>query len=190
MPALEHALLQLRDRAVLLRVDRLIVRAIGLIFGALPAVFSGMPAGSIVGGLFFFLAFIAALTSSISLLMVVTAVGEEQLKMNKVVAPVIFGVAAWAIGAWAIYDPNGGSWLDFFSGSVVLPLGGLLVAILAGWVAPRAVMRNELPNASDAMFRFWRLMIRYVAPIAVFLILILGIDAKFNFGLNAMLAGG
>ncbi len=161
----------------------------GLIFGALPAVFSGMPAGSIIGGMFFFLAFIAALTSSISLLMVVSSVGEEQLKLSKFVSAALFGGAAWIVGAWTVFNPSGGTWVDFISGSVALPLGGLLVAILAGWVAPRAIMRGELPNASDGMFRFWRLMIRYVAPIAVFIILLLGLDAKFNFGLNEMISG-
>ncbi|HNR76206.1 MAG TPA: hypothetical protein PKM48_03695, partial [Parvularculaceae bacterium] len=65
----------------------------------------------------------------------------------------------------------------------------LLVALLAGWVAPRAIMRGELPNTSDGMFRFWRLMIRYVSPIAVFIILLLGLDAKFDFGLNDLING-
>lgn len=162
----------------------------GLIFGALPAVFSGMPAGSIIGGLFFFLAFIAALTSSISLLMVVTSVGEEQFKMNKLVAAIGFGAAAWAVGAWSVLAPDISPWIDFISGSVALPLGGLLIAVLAGWIVPRALMRDELSSTSDGMFRYWRLMIRYVAPIAVFLILLLGLDDKFGFGLNALLTGG
>lgn len=160
-----------------------------LIFGALPAVFSGMPGGVILGGLFFFLAFIAALTSSISLLMVVTSVGEEQFRMSKGAAAIGFGLAAWAIGAWSVLAPDVGPWIDFMSGSVALPLGGLLIAVLAGWVAPRAVMRGELPHASEGMFKFWRLMIRYVAPIAVFIILLLGLDAKFDFGLNAFING-
>ena len=51
----------------------------GLIFGALPAVFAGMPAGSIIGGLFFFLAFIAALTTSIAILITVSAVVVEEM---------------------------------------------------------------------------------------------------------------
>lgn len=160
----------------------------GLIFGALPAVFADMPAGSIIGGLFFFLAFIAALTSSISLLLVVSVVGEEQFKWGSTTSAVIFGVGAWAIGAWTIVAPKVGPWVDFISGSVALPLGGLLVAIFAGWIVPRRIMRGELPNIGESMFRFWRFMIRFVAPIAVFIILILGLDAKFNFGLNDAIA--
>ena len=159
-----------------------------LIFGALPAVFAGMPAGSIIGGAFFFLAFIAALTSSISILLVAAAVGEEQLKLGRSTSAIVFGVLSWALGAIAIFLPDTATWFDFISGSVALPLGALLLAIFAGWIVPRATMRGELNNASEGIFRFWRMMIRYVAPIAVFLILLLGLDAKFNFGLNAYIA--
>lgn len=165
----------------------------GLIFGALPAVFAGMPAGSFIGGAFFFLAFIAALTSSISILLAVAAVGEEQMKLGRATSTVVFGLFAWALGALAIFAPQTAPWFDFVAGSVALPLGALLLAVFAGWVVPRAIMRGELHNSGDGLFRFWRFMIRYVAPIAVFLILLLGLDAKFNFGVNAFitsLAGG
>ncbi len=162
----------------------------GLIFNALPAVFSSMPAGSVIGGLFFFLAFIAALTSSISLLMVVSSVGEDQFGLGAKFSAVLFGVICWTIGTATIFIPGLGPWLDFFSGSVFLPLGGLFVAIFAGWVVPRAIMRKELHNTRESVFRYWRFFIRYAAPIAVFVILLLGIDAKFDFGLNRLLTGG
>jgi NSS family neurotransmitter:Na+ symporter len=161
----------------------------GLIFGALPAVFADMPGGSFIGGFFFFLAFIAALTSSISLLMGVSTVGEEQFKMGKARSAIVMGLAAWAVGAVSIFAPSTGPWIDFTSSSVLLPLGGLLIAVFGGWIVPRTIMRNELHNTGDRLFRFWRLMIRYVAPIAVFLILLLGLDAKFGFGLNALIGG-
>ena len=165
----------------------------GLIFGALPAVFAGMPAGSFIGGAFFFLAFIAALTSSISILLAVAAVGEEQLKLGRATSTIVFGLFAWALGGLAIFAPQTAPWFDFIAGSVALPLGALLLAVFAGWIVPRAIMRGELHNSSDGLFRFWRFMIRYVAPIAVFLILLLGLDAKFDFGVNdylKSLAGG
>ncbi len=160
----------------------------GLIFNALPTVFAGMPAGSIIGGLFFLLAFVAALTSSIAMLLAASLVGEEQLKLGKVTSAVVFGVVAWAIGAFTIIKPTAGPALDFVSGSVILPLGALLVAVFAGWIVPRVIMRGELQNAGDGVFRFWRMMVRYVAPIIVFVTLLLGLDAKFGFGLNAFVA--
>ena len=160
----------------------------GLIFSALPNVFASMPAGSIIGGVFFLLAFVAALTSSIAMLLAASLVGEEQLKLGKKASALAFGVVAWAIGAFTIIKPTAGPALDFVSGSVILPLGALLVAVFAGWIVPRAVMRGELQNAGDSVFGFWRIMVRFVAPIIVFVTLLLGLDAKFGFGLNAFIA--
>ncbi len=159
----------------------------GLIFGALPAVFAGMPAGSIIGGLFFFLAFIAALTTSISILITVSAVVVEELGLNRIKSAFAVGVLVWAVGAATVMISGLSGWLEFLSGSVLLPFCGLLVAALAGWVVPRNIMRNELTATSDGLFKFWRVLIRYVATIAIALILLLGIDEKVNFGLNQLI---
>jgi len=159
----------------------------GLIFGALPAVFAGMPAGSIIGGLFFFLAFIAALTTSISILITVSAVVVEELGLNRIKSAFAVGALVWAVGAVTLMISELSGWLEYLSGSVLLPLCGLLVAALAGWVVPRNIMRNELSRTSDRLFKFWRVLIRYFATIAIALILLLGIDEKINFGLNQLI---
>jgi len=161
----------------------------GLIFDALPTVFSGMPAGAFIGGLFFFLAFIAALTSSISILMVASAVGVDQFGLSRKAAAAIVGAIVWVAGIAAISVSGLSGWLDFFSGSVLLTTGGLLVAVFAGWVVPRKIMRTELSNTNDRLFGFWYFTCRYIAPFAVGITLLLGIDSKFNFGINAFLAG-
>jgi NSS family neurotransmitter:Na+ symporter len=160
----------------------------GLIFQALPVAFSHMPFGSVIGGMFFFLAFIAALTSSISMLMLASVVGEEQLGLGRLASVIVLGAVAWAIGGASIIVPHLSEWIDFAAGSVAMPLGGLLVAIFAGWVAPRAIMRGELGPLGDRMFRLWRLIVRYLAPIAVLVIMAMGLDAKLNFGLSAVIA--
>lgn len=148
-----------------------------------------MPGGVFVGGLFFLLAFIAALTSSISILITVSAVGVEQFGLGRKLSATIAGTVVWAIGTAVIMISGLGSWVDFVSGSVLLPMGGLLVAIFVGWVAPRKIMRNELRNTNSTIFRAWHFLCRYLVPVAVGLILLLGIDSKFNFGLNRMIAG-
>lgn len=160
----------------------------GLIFDVLPNVFAGMPAGSLVGGAFFFLAFIAALTSSISLLQVVASFAEEHTDLSKTTTALLFGGLAWFIGAGAAHSGDFGGFVDFIAGSVALPLGGLLIAVFAGWVVPKAIMRGELPHASDGFFAFWRFMIRFPVPIAVAYILLAGLNAKFGF--VAMITGG
>jgi NSS family neurotransmitter:Na+ symporter len=161
----------------------------GLIFDALPAVFSDMAGGTFIGGLFFFLAFIAALTSSISLLITATAIGVEQFGLSRTVASVILGGIVWLVGIAAVVVSGLGSWLDFVSGGVMITLGGFLVAVFVGWAVPRKVMREELRNTNATLFRFWHFFCRYVAPIAVATTLLLGIDSKFSFGLTELLSG-
>jgi len=56
--------------------------------------------------------------------------------------------------------------LDFFTANILLPLGGLLVAIFAGWVMSRKAMEDELA-LSEPMFRLWYITVRYITPVAV-----------------------
>ncbi|MEL7187114.1 MAG: sodium-dependent transporter [Pseudomonadota bacterium] len=161
----------------------------GLIFNALPAIFSGMPGGLIIGGLFFFLAFIAALTSSISLLLSSTTIGVEQYGLSRPKAALIPGAIVWVVGVMAITVSGLSDWLDFFSGSVMITLGGFLIATFVGWAVPRNIMRSELSNTSDGMFSFWHFFCKWLAPAAVAITLLLGVDAKFDFGLAALLGG-
>jgi len=152
----------------------------GLIFETIPVVFADMPGGAFIGGLFFFLAFIAALTTSIAILIALATVGEEQLGMSRTMSACLFGTAAWIIGTISVSVTSLAGWLDFLSGSLFVPLGGLLIAVFVGWVAPLGAMREELHNTGQGLFVFWRYAIRYLAPVAVVLILILGLDARFN----------
>ena len=152
----------------------------GLIFNALPAVFADMPAGAAVGGVFFFLAFIAALTSSISMLFVNAVLAGEWLGWGRVTASWVIGGAAWTIGAVGVFVNGMGHTIDFLAGSVFLPLSALLCAIFVGWIVPRAIMRDELHNASDGVFSLWRFLVRWLCPIGVGTILAFGIAAEFG----------
>ena len=152
----------------------------GLIFDALPNVFASMPGGSLIGGVFFFLAFIAALTSSISMLFVNTVLAGEWLGWSRTAASWIIGAAAWAMGVVGVFVTGMDHTIDFLAGSVFLPLSALLCAIFVGWIVPRAVMRDELHNASEGVFSVWRLLIRWLCPIAVATILGVGILAEFG----------
>ncbi len=156
----------------------------GLIFGALPAVFAGMPAGTVIGGLFFFLAFIAALTTSISILITASAVVVEELGFSRVHSASVVGLLAWVVGAAAVMRSELSGWLEFLTGSVLLPFSALLVAALAGWVVPRNMMRTELSGTSDGLFKLWSVLVRYGATIVIALILLFGIAEKVGFGLS------
>lgn len=151
----------------------------GLIFEALPNIFADMPAGNLVGGAFFFLAFIAALTTSISMLLVTVAIVREWSGWGQARTSIALGLIAWTIGAAGLFIHGMAEMIDYLAGNVLLPLGGLLGAIFAGWVLPREIMRNELYNSSQTVFRIWRFFIRWLSPAAVTLILVFGIYSKF-----------
>lgn len=161
-----------------------------LIFSALPNVFADMPAGNLIGGAFFALALIAALTSSISLLQVVAAWAEEHTELPQHVSAMLFGGIAWFIGVGAVYSPQfGGSFVDVIAGEIALPMGGLLIALFAGWVVPKDTMRHELSHASDRLFGFWHLMIKFVAPLAVGFIILFGLSDRFGWGFSEAVFG-
>ena len=86
---------------------------------------------------------------------------------------------AWVVGAFCVFYPNLNEELDFLSGQVILPIGGILIAVFAGWIAPREVMRKELSGLSETLFSVWRYIVRYIAPLLVGGVLILGVSARF-----------
>lgn len=152
----------------------------GLFFQTLPAAFAQMPGGQWVGSAFFALAFIAAVTSSISLMQVVVAFGEEHTDFGRVGSTLFFGAIIFLFGVAAALSGDFFNVLDSVSGKLLLPLGGLLIALFTGWVVSKELMRSELPHASNGMFAFWRFTIRYLAPIAVGLIIISGLAQTFG----------
>ena len=55
--------------------------------------------------------------------------------------------------------------VDFLTADLMLPLGGILVALFAGWIMRREVSETELEMGRA--YAFWRVLVRYVAPLAV-----------------------
>jgi NSS family neurotransmitter:Na+ symporter len=161
-----------------------------LFFQALPSAFAAMPGGNIVGAVFFSLALIAALTSSISLLQAVVAWAEENSSLGRSTIAWVFGGFIWLVGVGVVFSMSFFDFLDFLSGSVALPLAGLLIAVFMGWVVKREIAKSQLSHASPLLFGFFRFSMRFVAPIALTLILVLGLDDRFDWGLTRMLFGG
>ena len=155
----------------------------GLFFQTLPAAFSQMPGGQWVGAAFFFLALIAALTSSISLLQVIVAFGEEHTDFGRVGSALFFGAIIYLFGVAAAFSGDFFDILDKVSGTILLPLGGLLIALFTGWVVSKALMQKELPHAGEKFFAYWRFTIRWLAPVAVGLIIVTGLASMFGISL-------
>lgn len=157
----------------------------GLAFVTLPAVFAEMPGGQVFGTLFFVLLAIAALTSAVSLLEPVVAFFMDQYGFRRSRIAVATGVAAFVVGIpsslsmgiWSDFTLFGKGFLDliaFVTSSVMLPVGGLLIALFVGWmIGPRAAeeLRGEA-ETTPKLAAAWLFILRFVAPVAIVWILI------------------
>lgn len=159
----------------------------GLTFITLPSVFAKMPGGTIWSALFFLLLFIAALTSAISLLEVVTAYFMDEMKWSRAKAAWTMGIiifllgipSALAQGAMTInvFGKDFLSAADFLASNILLPLGGLFIAVFVGWIWTDGA-RKEVTNDGAHPFGLmvpWVWVCKIVAPIAIAYIFITGL---------------
>ncbi len=153
----------------------------GLIFETLPLAFGQMPGGAFFGTLFFVLVVFAAWTSTISIIEPAVAWLVENHRYSRKRACVVIGVVTWVIGivtvlsfnAWQDYKLFGKTAfeaIDFLTASILLPLGGLSIALFAGWVMSQRVVREELGIPQAWLYRAWNVLIRYVAPLGIALV--------------------
>ncbi|MCB1878264.1 MAG: sodium-dependent transporter [Chromatiales bacterium] len=154
-------------------------QGVGLIFKVLPIAFGQMPMGTVFGGLFFLLLLFAAWTSAISLIEPAAAWLVENHGMNRIYAAVACGMAAWLLGVgtvlsfnlWAevtLFDKTFFDLMDYLTSNVMLPLGGLSIALFAGWAMSRNASQDEL--RLKLSYHLWRFLIRFVSPVLVALV--------------------
>ena len=152
----------------------------GLIFKTLPLAFGQMDAGILVGVLFFILLSFAAWSSSISLIEPAVAWLVENKGMTRVYASTLMGVATWIVGLGTVFSFNiGADWklfdktffdlLDYLTANIMLPLGGLFIALFAGWLMSQKSTQDELAG-NEGSYNLWRFLVRYITPIAVMVV--------------------
>ncbi|MDR1226882.1 MAG: sodium-dependent transporter [Prevotellaceae bacterium] len=161
----------------------------GLAFIALPAVFQQLPGGELFAIIFFVILFIAALTSSISLMEVQVAFMQEEWRMKRwtatllatltsVVLGVLCSLSFGILSSFKIFGNTIFELTDFVASNVLLPVGSLGFVIFAGWRLNKSVMYKELLQGASGSIR--RLMIvmffvlKYVAPTAILWVFLSG----------------
>lgn len=150
----------------------------GLLFVSLPVAFGNMPGGMFFGILFFALVTIAAWSSSISLVEPAVSWLVETKKATRLQAGILFGLLCWLLGLGTVFSFN--HWedikllgfnffefSDFITANLMLPLGGLLMAIFVGWVINRDKLKSYLEFGEVKAFNIWLAVLRYVAPVAI-----------------------
>jgi NSS family neurotransmitter:Na+ symporter len=156
----------------------------GLIFVTLSSAFGQMPGGALVGSVFFLFVFVAALTSSIAMLELMVSRAEEGSRLSRPQSALLLGLAVFLFGlltvgsfSWwdevrllpgvpLIGDRSIFDFLDNLVTNFMLPIGGMLFALFAGWRISTETARAELA-LGDFGFRVWRFLVRFVAPLAV-----------------------
>ena len=153
----------------------------GLMFITLPIAFGQMAGGQIFGTLFFVLVTFAAVTSSISLLEPAVAWVGERLKLSRAKAASLVGAIAWLVGlgsaasfnVWKdVTLPNGWNFFDVMdqiSNNVLLPVGGILIALFSSWLLNKTILQEQLKE-DTAYLSLWLWLARIVAPLGVMMV--------------------
>lgn len=162
----------------------------GLIFVTLSTAFAAMPGGSIIASLFFAMLLFAAVTSSISMLETMTARACEVRSVTRPLAASAIGAVAFVLGlvtvlsfsSWENVFPLGGiemfagktpfDLIDYLVSNVLLPLGGMLYTLFAGWWISRETLVDELGVGDGAIFKLWLVLARVVAPLAIAIVFV------------------
>ena len=154
----------------------------GLVFNTLPLAFGQMAGGVFFSTIFFVLLAFAAWTSAIGLMEPAVAWIVEHFNRTRAQATVMIGLLIWLLGFGSVLSFNELAEVKFLAGTIfdnvdyltsniMLPLGGLLITIFAGWVMCRNSTSDELGN-SGRLFKSWRLLARFVAPIGILVVLV------------------
>jgi NSS family neurotransmitter:Na+ symporter len=167
-------------------------KSAGILFTTLPVIFLQMPGGFLFAPLFFILVAFAALTSTISLLEVVVAYFIDELRWKRRQATLLVGFLIFFLGIFSALS-NGAvdslstvniigksstagvfNTLDYIIANWMLPFGGLLIAVFVGWRLTKSVKEEEFHTQESKIFRYgtWNFLLKFVAPVAVALIII------------------
>ena len=159
----------------------------GLAFITLPCVFSKMPFGAFFSSAFFTLLFFASVTSAISILEVVVTYAVDQLHMTRKKGSYIFGFWITLLGIPSALSQGaveiticGKSFLDamdFFANNIMMPVGGLAMAIFVSWVWHEGA-KQEITNNGTVdfpLYNVWLWSCRIIAPLAIALIFVTGL---------------
>ncbi len=156
----------------------------GLTFISMPAVFNQMPGGLIFGILFFFLLFVAAISSSVSILEAVISFFVDEWGWNRTRATIVLGLIEFTLGAaaslsfgpWSdflIFGKNIFDFLDFASSAIMMPIVAIASAILLGWkVWPIFTKRLVGNNLHPWWLKALKPFFRFVVPAILVIILL------------------
>lgn len=143
-----------------------------------------------VGAAFFFLAFFAAITSSVSLLEPSVAFVAEKFNLTKAKAAWVTGGAIIVLGLGSLFSPAFFAFIDQgLAGPILAPLSALLIVLFTGGRLKKAIVNEEISGVGEGLGRFIMIFVKWIAPIFMGLVLIVGTLQRFVPSLYAKVSG-
>lgn len=149
----------------------------GIFFQTLP---TALAEHTYVGAAFFFLAFFAAITSSVSLLEPTTAYVAEKFNMTKAKAAILTGLAVVTLGFGSLFSPAFFEFIDQgLAGPILAPMSALLIVLFTGWRLNKTIIAEQFESGGRELGNFLMIFVRYIAPIFMGIILIMSVWARY-----------
>lgn len=157
----------------------------GLLFQTIPLVFSKMPLGNLLLVGFFILAAIAATTAMISMVEVPIAFLTEEKGIGRKTAVLLISFIVFVVGAVTVHPKSvfGGFILfgknffdlfDYISSNILLPVGGLFIAMFVGYLVAKTELYRELSNnhtlKNEKILDVYRFVIKFISPILLIIV--------------------
>ena len=172
----------------------------GLMFVTVPLAFGQMSFGSLFGTLFFLLVSFAAITSAISLTEPAISYLVEKYNARRSRVALSLGLFCWVLGIgtvlsfnhWADLTLFGRTFfdlVDYVSQNIMLPLGGMLIALFAAWRIPDALIMEQLGVKEGYGLYSWKILAGFLAPLCVALVFINTLFPEFFEVINRVQQG-
>lgn len=159
----------------------------GLVFNALPTIFTGMPGGSIVAIFFFIMLFIAAITSAVSILEAVVSTVIDRFHTSRHRAVIMVTVPTLIIGSIISLGFGPLDWIqiagkglldifDYLSNNILMPIVALLMCIFVGHIIGPKVITDEIESSGGFVLKtVYPLLVKWIFPVILVLILLSGL---------------
>ncbi len=163
-----------------------------LMFVHVANVFNSLPGGPVLGVVFFVLVLFAAVTSSVSLVEAIVAVLCEDGRMKRAKAcAIVFGIvlvlgtlSSLGFGVLSNVQFLGKGILDMFdliSNYVLLPIVAIVTCVIVGWFIEKNLITKEIGlDKNKFLNAYFNVIVKYVAPICIFIILVSGLLSQFG----------
>ncbi len=158
----------------------------GLVFISLPAAFYEMGIMGNIFAVFFFIALaFAGLTSSVSLVEPMVQYFIDRFGWSRLKSSLSMGFFFWFFGIFAILSNIDGAkefltwggknffdWVDYVTAAIMLPLGGLIMAVFVGFIIPESEVEKVVKPQLKWAYKPWYFSLRYITPLAMFVVML------------------